>query len=330
MESPHLSKNMLITGGAGCIGSELATALLDRGHQVTVLDNLSSGRREHLASVLGHSRFRFREGDVLDAEALDAAMSGSDMVWHLAANPDVKFAIGDATDKDLRQNTLATYHVLEAMRRHKIDKLAFSSTSAVYGPCKRLPIGEHETPQPISLYGASKLACEALIGAFQHLFEMQVWIFRFANIVGPKVRTRGRTVIGDFIQKLQDDPTQLEILGNGKQAKSYLLNNECVDAMLYVVEQAREPFNRFNLGCDDWLSVDRIADLIVEAMGLHDVTFKYTGTEGGWPGDVPRFVLDVRALNTLGWKAKYNSEQAVRVAIRAAMERVCGTDEVLT
>jgi UDP-glucose 4-epimerase len=316
-----MSNKMLVTGGAGCIGSELTNALLDRGHHVTVLDNLSSGRRERLEDLLGHARFRFCEGDVLDADALNDAMAGAEMVWHLAANPDVKFTPGDATDKDLKQNTLATHHVLEAMRRHEIKRLAFASTSAVYGLCDRLPISEDQAPLPISLYGASKLACEALIGAFQHLFEMQVWIFRFANIVGPKVRTRGRTVIGDFIHKLRQDPTQLKILGNGKQAKSYLLNSECVDAMLYVVENAQDPLNLFNLGCDDWLSVDRIAELVVDAMGLSAVSFEYTGTEGGWPGDVPRFLLDVAALNRLGWKATHNSEEAVCIAIRAALER---------
>lgn len=315
---------VLITGGAGCIGSDLAEAILQHGHQVVVLDNLSSGRMEHIEPMLGDERFRFVNGDLLDQAALDDAMDSVDMVYHLAANPDVKFTPGDPTDKDLKQNTLATYAVLETMRRNDVKRLGFSSTSAIYGISEKLPIDESQPPRPISLYGASKLACEGLIYSFQHLFEMKCWVFRFANIVGPKVRTRGRTVIGDFAHKLTEDPTSLQILGNGKQAKSYLRSDECVAAMLYAIEHAKDDLNIFNLGCNDWITVDRIAELVVETMGLSDVQFTYTGTEGGWAGDVPRFKLDVSAINALGWKAQHDSEHAIRYAIDstlAAMEK---------
>ena len=312
----------LVTGGAGCIGSDLAEQLLLQGHRVVVLDNLSSGRREHLEPLLNHRDFRFIEGDMLDPQVLDAATESVDMVYHLAANPDVKFTPGDPTDKDLNQNTLATYGLLETMRRRGIKRLAFSSTSAVYGIAEQLPISERHAPHPISLYGASKLACEGLIGAFQHLFEMQCWVFRFANIVGPKVRSRGRTVIADFAHKLMDDPSRLLILGNGKQSKSYLRSDECVAAMLHAVAHAEDGINLFNLGCSDWISVDRIAELVVEQMGLSDVTFEYTGTEGGWAGDVPRFLLDVSAINKLGWQAQHNSEQAIRYAIENTLRGI--------
>jgi UDP-glucose 4-epimerase len=318
----------LVTGGAGCIGSELAAELLARGAQVIVVDNLSSGKIEHIDGLLKDSRFEFLEADLLQPGAMDAALGGVDMVFHLAANPDVKFSPGDPTDKDLQQNTLVTYNVLEAMRRHRVPKLAFASTSAVYGVAEHLPIPESAPfPKPISLYGATKLACEALISSFQHLFGLQCWIFRFANIVGSKVRKRGRTVISDFIYRLKENPCCLEILGDGRQAKSYLLNAECVDAMLYVVEHARAPLNIYNLGCDDWISVNRIADLVVKAMGLPHVEYRYTGTEAGWPGDVPRFRLDVTALNHLGWKAGHNSEEAVRIAIDAVFEALEGKVE---
>jgi UDP-glucose 4-epimerase len=311
----------LVTGGAGCIGSELAAELLARGSQVTVVDNLSSGKIEHVDALLKNDRFQLIEADLLQPGVMDAALGGTEIVFHLAANPDVKFTPGDPTDKDLQQNTVVTYNVLEAMRRHGVRKLAFASTSAVYGIAEQLPIPETAPfPKPISLYGATKLAGEALITSFQHLFGMQCWIFRFANIVGSKVRKKGRTVISDFIHRLTENPHRLEILGNGRQAKSYLLNEECVDAMLYVVDHAREPLNVYNLGCDDWISVDRIADLVVDAMGLQNVEYGYTGTEGGWPGDVPRFRLDVTALNHLGWKARHNSEQAVSIAIRAVLD----------
>ena len=318
-----MSQRILVTGGAGCIGSDLATALLSRGHEVVVLDNLSSGKDEHIASLRDDPRFQFIQGDLLDFDTIDKAVLGVDMVYHLAANPDVKFTPGDPTDKDLEQNTIATYQVLESMRRHGVKRLAFSSTSAIYGVSELQPIPEACPTRPISLYGATKLSCEAMIGAFQHLFGMDCWIFRFSNIVGSKVRKSGRTVIGDFIDKLRRDPTRLEILGDGHQAKSYLLSEECVEAMLFAVDRAPQGLNIFNLGCGDSLSVRRIADMVVEAMGLENVRYEFTGGEGGWPGDVPRFVLDVRAINRLGWRARRNSEEAVALAIRSTLAGTC-------
>jgi UDP-glucose 4-epimerase len=285
-----MRQRILVSGGAGCIGSDLATALLSRGHEVVVLDNLSSGKEEHIAPLRDDPRFRFIRGDLLDSDTVDEAVLGVDMVYHLAANPDVKFTVGDPTDKDLEQNTLATYQVLEGMRRHGVKRLAFS---------------------------------EAMIGAFQHLFGMDCWIFRFANVVGSKVRKSGRTVVGDFIDKLRRDPTRLEVLGDGRQAKSYLLSEECVEAMLFAVERAPQGLHIFNLGCADNLSVRRIADMVVEAMGLENVRYEFTGGEGGWPGDVPRYVLDVTAINRLGWRARRTSEEAMALAIRSTLAGTC-------
>ena len=309
-------ERVLVTGGAGCIGSELCAALVARGHDVVALDDLSSGKPEHVEPLRGRPNFRLVVGDVLDPAALAKVVPGADVVYHLAANPDVKFA-ADAPDRDLRQNVLATHAVLEAVRRHGVRRLAFASSSAVYGVSPRQPIPEDQAPRPISLYGATKLACEALIGAHQHMFGLQAWVFRFANVVGGKSRSKGRTVVSDFIAKLRADPRRLEILGDGRQAKSYLAVDECVAAMLFAVEHARGPFNLYNLGCDDWLTVRRIAELVIAAMGLGDVEFTFTGTEGGWAGDVPRFRLDVSAINRLGWRARRTSEQAVAESIRA-------------
>ncbi len=317
-----MQDRVLVTGGAGCIGSDLARRLLERGSHVTVLDNLSSGKREHIRELILHPDFRFVEGDLLNRGLLDTIMSRVQMVYHLAANPDVKFAPGDPTDKDLHQNTICTYNVLESMRQHGVRRLAFSSTSAIYGVSDRQPIPEDTAARPISLYGATKLSCEAMIGAFQHLFEMDCWIFRFANVVGPKVRKTGRTVIGDFVARLNEDPTRLKILGNGLQAKSYLLSEECIDAILFAVDHAPRGFHVFNLGCNDSLPVNRIAQMVVEAMRLSDVTFEYSGGEGGWPGDIPRFILDVNAINRLGWRARLTSEQAVARAIQATLPRM--------
>ena len=318
--------NILVTGGAGCIGSDLCEALIASGHKVRALDNLSSGKREHIESLRHQDRFQFIEGDLLHLSVVEESMEEIDFVYHLAANPDVKFTPGDPSDKDLQQNTICTYHVLEAMRRRGITKLAFASTSAVYGIAPEMPIREDSFfPRPISLYGATKQGCEALITAFQNLFGMQCWIFRFANIVGPKVRSKGRTVIGDFIFRLRQDASKLLILGNGQQAKSYLLSEECVAAMLFAVEHASEPLNIFNLGCADWLSVNEIADMVTAAMGLSGVRYEYTGGEGGWPGDVPRFRLDVSRINQLGWKAQRTSAQAVAIAVQTTLETMSST-----
>lgn len=305
---------VLVTGGAGCIGSELCAALLERGQEVVALDNLSSGKREHIASLEPNARFRFIEADLLDQTAMHEALDGVTVVHHLAANPDVKFS-PDAPDRDLRQNTFATAALLDAMRRVGVKKLTFASTSAVYGSSPVQPIAESQACQPISLYGATKLACESMISAHCHLFGLRAWVFRFANVVGGRVRKTGKTVVSDFIAKLKADPKRLEILGNGKQAKSYILVGECVAAMLHVIDNAAANYNLYNLGADDWLSVTRIAEMIISAMGLSGVELAYTGTEAGWPGDIPRFRLDVSALAALGWRVHHTSEQAVASAI---------------
>jgi UDP-glucose 4-epimerase len=190
----------------------------------------------------------------------------------------------------------------------------------VYGVSERQPIPEDQPLRPISLYGATKASCEAMLSAFGPLFSMQVWVFRFANIVGGKVRKRGRTVISDFLHRLREDPTRLEILGNGRQAKSYLYNSDCIEAMLFCVERAQGPFEVFNLSGDDQLPVTEIAEMVTAAMGLRGVEFSYTGGEGGWLGDVPRFRLDPSKLNALGWRARYTSREAVAKTIAELLE----------
>lgn len=305
---------VVVTGGAGCIGSELAEALAARGDDVVIYDNLSSGCREHVA----HFPCTLVEGDLLDRPAFTRAAAGAEFIWHLAANPEVRFSPG----RDLEQNVIATHNVLETARECGIHALAFASTSAVYGVSETQPIPETQPPRPISLYGATKLAAEALVSAYAHMFGVRSWIFRLANIVGPKERRRGRTVVSDFISKLRENPARLEILGDGRQAKSYLASAECIEAMLFAVERAREPLNVLNVGGPDSLTVTRIAEMVVEAMGLRDVRFVCTGGEGGWPGDIPRFRLDASALGRLGWRARQGSEESVREAIRATLERL--------
>lgn len=308
----------LVTGGAGSIGSDLVEALLARGDEVVVFDNFSSGKRERLEAL---PRATTIEADLLDPQATAAAVGGVEIVYHLAANPGVRFRPAGPTGRDLEQNVRATFNVLESLRSNSAKRLVFASTSAVYGVAEKLPIAENDFfPRPISLYGATKLAAEALISSYSHLYGIQSWIFRLANIVGSKTRTRGRTVLADFIAKLREDPRRLVILGDGRQSKSYLRNSECVEGMLFAVERAREPLNVFNLGPDDAITVRRIAEMVVEAMGLHDVEFAFTGGRAGWPGDVPSFRLDVGAINRLGWKARLDSEQSVALAIEELLE----------
>jgi len=314
------NKSILITGGAGFIGSHLVDKLTSE-NAVTVLDDLSSGKKEHLADHLDRSGFELVEADLLDRKAVCQAVAGKDLVFHLAANPDVKLGAED-TRVHLDQNVLATYNLLEAMRQSGVSKIAFTSTSTVYGEADLVPTPENYGPlKPISLYGASKLSCEALISSYCHTFEMQSWIYRFANIVGQR-GTHG--VLVDFIRKLEKDPSCLEILGSGKQRKSYLEVKDCVEAMVHCVEKSDEETNIFNIGSSDYVDVTRIADIVVQEMGLSDVQYRYTGGfDGrGWKGDVKVMLLDIDCIQKLGWKPRQGSEGAIRTAVRALLEEM--------
>jgi len=309
----------LVTGGAGFIGSHIVDKLLEKGNEVRVFDNLSSGKKEFLASAQKKKGFEFVEADLLDLDKVVGAMKGVDMVFHIAANPDIRYGTTQ-TDVDLRQGTIATYNVLEAMRRCGVKKIAFSSSSTIYGEATAIPTPEDYGPvMPISLYGASKLAAEGLITAYAGTFEMQTWIFRFANIIGSR-GTHG--VIIDFINKLEKNPKELEILGDGTQSKSYLLVEECVDGIMYTIERSKDKVNIFNLGCDDWVTVARIAEIVIGELRLKGVELKYTGGKRGWKGDVPKIMLAPAKLGKLGWKAKHGSDEAVVLATRSVINEM--------
>jgi UDP-glucose 4-epimerase len=310
----------LITGGAGCIGSELAGRLLKDGHGVTVFDNLSSGKKEHIANFLKDQNFKFVMGDLLEPTQLQTVMAGVDVVFHLAANSDIKFKEGDSTDEDLKNNTIATYNLLDCMRKNNVRKIVFTSSSAVYGEAGRMPIGEDTPPRPISLYGASKTACEALIGAYCGMFDFQGWIIRFANITGKKSRKTGKTVLTDFIERLRADGRELLVLGNGKQSKSYLYMDDCVDGVITIFNKAHEKLNIYNLGPDDSVTVNDIAKIVIEEMKMKNVALKYSGGDRGWAGDVPHFLLDNKKVRQLGWAPRYTSEEAIRIATRSLLE----------
>ncbi|MDM7912815.1 MAG: NAD-dependent epimerase/dehydratase family protein [Methanotrichaceae archaeon] len=310
--------SILVTGGAGFIGSHLVDRLLLE-NKVTVLDNFSSGRREHIAHHLKNPSFELIEADIFDSVALEKALEGKDFVFHIAANPDVKLGAED-TRVHLDQNVLATYNLLEAMRKAGVRQIAFTSTSTVYGEADVVPTPEDYGPlKPISLYGASKLSCEALISSYCHTFEMQSWIYRFANIVGER-GTHG--VLVDFIRKLRANPRELEILGSGKQRKSYLEVKDCVDAMLHCVDGSKEETNIFNIGSSDTVDVTGIADIVAEQMGLSDVEYRYTGgVDGrGWKGDVKVMHLYIDKLSGLGWTPRHSSAESIRVAVDALLK----------
>ncbi len=312
---------VLVTGGAGFVGSHLVDRLVLSGVEVSVFDNFSSGRHDFLSHH--GDGVRVIEGDLLDLDAVKDAMEGIDIVYHLAANPDIRLGT-TITDTDLKQGTVATYNVLEAMRVTGVKKIAFASSSVVYGEAAQMPTPEDYGPLfPISLYGASKLASEALITSWVGTFGLQAWLFRFANIVGAR-GTHG--VIFDFIHKLRADPSRLEVLGNGRQEKSYMEVGDCAAAMVHIVTNTDEPINCFNLGSDDTCSVRRIAEIVVEESGLQGVSIEYTGGDRGWAGDVPKAMLDPSKMNAAGFKTNFNSEGAVRHTAKTLMEEI-GIDE---
>ena len=292
--------DILITGCAGFIGSSVVDRILELGHRVVGIDNFSTGQRRFLNSALQSDKFRLVEADLLDEGAMKLAFAGCEVVYHFAANADVRFGT-EHTRRDLEQNTIATYNVLEAMRANGIKKIAFSSTGSVYGESPVVPTPE-DGPFPIqtSLYGASKAAGEGLIAAYCEGFGFQACIFRFVSILGERY-THGH--VFDFYQKLKKDPSRLEVLGNGKQRKSYLYVQDCIDAMLLAMDKAEEKVNIFNLGIDGYCELNDSISWICGELGIQP-SLEYTGGDRGWIGDNPFIFLDTQRIQALGWKPK--------------------------
>ena len=315
----------IVTGCAGFIGSNLVDRLLLLGHKVVGIDNFSTGQRRFLEGALRHPEFRLVEADLLDLPALTAAMEGGDCVFHLAANADVRFGT-EHPRRDLEQNTIATYNVLEAMRANGIKRVAFSSTGSVYGEATVVPTPE-TAPFPIqtSLYGASKLAGEGLIAAYCEGFGFQSWIFRFVSILGERY-THGH--VFDFYKQLKRDPDHLRVLGNGKQRKSYLHVQDCIDAVLLAVDRADDKVNVFNLGVDSYCQVDNSIGWICDALKLAPRR-DYTGGDRGWIGDNAFIFLDTAKIRALGWTPKLDIRQGVvrTVEFLQANEWVFGARE---
>lgn len=313
---------ILVTGAAGFIASNLIPRLLGRGDEVAGIDNFFLGKRAYLPT---HPAFAFHEMDLLDIASLEALMGDfrPDRIWHLAANSDISYGT-KYTDFDLKGGTLVTYNVLESMRRTGVKEIVFSSSGAVYGEPSVMPTPEDYGPiLPISLYAASKVACEGLITAFAHNYDIRSWIFRFGNIVGPNP-THG--VIHDFVLRLREDPTQLVVLGDGTQAKPYVYVEDCLDGMEFGVKHARELVNVYNLAVDDQTSVREIADWTIETMGIarDAIDIRYGTGPRGWRGDVPQVKLDTRRMTQLGWRPKLSSGEAVKQTIRDVVDQFRG------
>jgi len=307
----------LVVGGAGFIGSHLVDALVERG-SVTVFDNLSVGKAAFITEPLESGRAELVQGDALDLSALCDASAGHDVIFHLAANPEARWGL-ENTRLDLEQGTIATYNVLEAARRNSVPRLVFSSSGTVYGDTAR-QCGEHDLGAlPISLYGASKMAGEAMVSAFVECFGLRAWIFRFGNVVGPR-GTHGAAL--DFLHKLRTHRTELEVLGDGEQAKPYLHVDDCVAGLLFGLDHANEPLNVLNLAPQDVTSVRRIAELCRSASPFPDATIRYTGGERGWPGDVPRSRMKPDKLAALGFVVRWSSDEAIERAITALAAEV--------
>ena len=303
-------KRLVVTGGAGFVGSHLVEALLE-DNEVLVVDDCSNGRRDWVPDEA-----EFRHGDLTDpAVGADAITAEVDAVFHFAA---AKSVDSDQPRAQFEDNLAMTYNLLERMDAVGVDRLAYTSSSVVYGEAPRPTPEDYAPNEPISEYGAGKLAEEGLISTYAHSHGIQSWVFRFANIVGPRLRG---AVVPDFIEKLRENPEQLVILGDGRQEKSYMHIEECVEAMAHVVEQADDELNVYNLGTRTTTSVDTIADIVADEMAL-DPDYEHTGGERGWTGDVPRMRLSIEKLSALGWEPDQSSDDAIRQSVRELLSEL--------
>jgi UDP-glucose 4-epimerase len=307
----HTTQRTLVTGGAGFIGSHLSRRLREAGHDVTVVDDLSNGHRDWVPEDV-----RFLERDLTRSEAVEEVVSPEyDLVIHLASRK----AVDDPDPRaQFQENTGMTYDLVEAALDAEIPEFLFTSSSTVYGEAPRPTPEDYAPLEPISAYGASKLACEGILSTAAHSHGLTVYNVRFANIVGPRLRG---AVIPDFVEKLRNDPETLTILGDGRQEKSYMHVEDCIDAMLYVYEHAEGPMATYNLGTRTTTSVTRIADIVAEEMGI-DPGYEYTGGDRGWTGDVPKMRLSIEKLAALGWEPSIESTEAVRRTARELLEEL--------
>ncbi|HLV21845.1 MAG TPA: NAD-dependent epimerase/dehydratase family protein [Polyangiaceae bacterium] len=312
-----LAPRFFVVGGAGFIGSHLVDQLVERG-PVTVFDDLSSGKRSFIEPHLASGACELVTGDARSLDELCAAMAHHNVVVHLAANPEARWGL-ENTRLDLEQGTIATWNVLEAMRRTGATKLVFASSGTVYGDTDRYCSEADLGNLPVSLYGASKLAGESMVAAFTECFGLRAWIYRFGNVIGPR-GTHGAAL--DFLKKLKLSPSELEVLGDGHQSKPYVYVTDCVDGILFGFDRATDRLNVFNIAPSDYTTVRRIAELCIAASPHKQARLRFTGGDRGWPGDVPQSRLDSSKLDALGWHTSRSSDEAVAEAVAALAREV--------
>jgi UDP-glucose 4-epimerase len=305
-------RRAFVTGGSGFIGSHIVDRLAQTAASVSIYDNFSTGQQQFIRHHADNPEVRVIRADVLDSERLKKEMAGCDVVFHFQANADVRGGT-TRTQIDLQQNTIATWNVLEAMRTNGVKQIVFASSATVYGEPDIFPTPESYAPLQTSLYGASKLSCEAMIQAYCEYFGITCYIFRFVSWIGERY---SHGVVFDFMRKLRKDPRALEILGDGKQRKSYLDVIDGVDGIFYALEHAKERKNVFNLGHDAFMNVLDLADIIVDELDLREVRYITTGGERGWLGDSPFVHLDTTKLKALGWRPRVSIEQGIRNTVR--------------
>lgn len=306
----------LMIGGAGFIGSHLCDALLARGNSVACVDNFFIGTKDNISHLEGNSAFRFYEADAADLNGLSEIFEAEkpDYVFHLAANSDIQASAADPL-VEYNNTYSTTFNVLECMRRHAVKKLFFASTSAVYGEVEGNASEGNAKLAPISYYGGAKLGSEAMISAYSYMNDMRALVFRFPNVIGPRL-THG--AVFDFIKRLKDDPSHLRILGDGNQTKPYLHVYDLVDAIVRFMDVSTG-VTLYNVGVQTATSVTRIAEIVTEKMGLSGIPFEYTGGRGGWKGDVPKFQYDLSKIQTAGWNASMSSDEAVMKTVEQVL-----------
>jgi UDP-glucose 4-epimerase len=312
-------KRVLVTGGAGFIGSHVVDGLVDEGLEVRVLDNLSSGSLDNLVHHEGDLRVEVVVEDLKKVEDVVKAVEGVDVVFHFAANPEVRVSTTNP-QIHFNENVVATFNLLEAMRRKGVGEMVFASSSSVYGEPDEIPVSEEALIRPVSVYGASKAACESLVHAYSKLYGIKAVILRYANVVGPRLK---HGVVYDFVVKLGRSPSELEVLGDGKQVRSYIHVSDAVEATMIAWRKSSDYFEVYNVASEDWITVDEVADEVMKAMGLRGVRKVYRPVLHGvgWPGDVKRIALKMDKLKALGFKPRYNSKEAVRLTVRALLNQ---------
>jgi UDP-glucose 4-epimerase len=311
---------VLVTGGAGFIGSHIVDRLVRDGCRVRVVDDLSSGRVENIKHHLESNSVELIVGDLKDPQIALRAVEGVDVVFHFAANPEVRVSTTNP-EVHFNENIVATFNLLEAMRRKNVKELVFASSSSVYGEPEEIPVDENAPIRPVSVYGASKTACEALIHAYSKLYGIKAVVLRYANVIGPRLR---HGVVWDFINKLLKNPTELEILGDGKQVRSYIYIDDAVEATIVAWRKTETSYEIYNIASEDWITVDEVAEEIIKTMGLNNVKKIYKPVLHGigWLGDVKRIALKTDKIKKLGFKPIMSSREAVRTTVRKLLEEI--------